>query len=252
MTPQPQHTLLVTSIADEASCVMREAMLDRGGWEVDTGQGLRLYRHERTPTWMIDLDAPMLGADNLDEAFEAKVLREQGGEVSNVIFLSKHAAASGQPALTVHPIGVPNPTAKAEFGGRSGKCVPPNPYMARCLRILHEVAQERGMTEEFDITLEATHHGNVCSGPWLDSPSMFVEIGSSEEHWGRKDAASAWGEVSEFGLSIQADSGDISPLKNSYKRTQVLVGLGGGHYAPKHGDLARKEGFFMASPPDRP
>jgi D-aminoacyl-tRNA deacylase len=55
--------------------------------------GVRLLKHERGIT----------EEDNLDQRW-----REATGEhVSEVVFLSKHTAASNRPALTVHPIGPP-------------------------------------------------------------------------------------------------------------------------------------------------
>jgi D-aminoacyl-tRNA deacylase len=41
------------------------------------------------------------------------------------------------------------------------------------------------------ITLEATHHG-----PITNKPTMFLEIGSTEEYWKRQDAAQVMALVS--------------------------------------------------------
>ena len=54
-------------------------------------------------------------------------------------------------------------------------------------RRLDRIANESGLIEEFEVTLETTHHG-----PLLDTPTLFIEIGSTEEHWGRTDAAEVW------------------------------------------------------------
>ena len=43
---------------------------------------------------------------------------------------------------------------------------------------MRNIAKEDKLDEEYDITLEATHHG-----PLLDSPTLYLEIGSDEERW---------------------------------------------------------------------
>ena len=70
------------------------------------------------------------------------------GAVDEVIFLSRHAAESGRPCLTVHPIGTPS-TARADperFGGRPGRCPPPNLRMASLLRRVKAHAESLNVT----------------------------------------------------------------------------------------------------------
>lgn len=134
-----------------------------------------------------------------------------------VIFLSRHASESGRPCLTVHPIGTPSAlrTDLPRFGGRPGRCVPPNLRMASLLRRVKKTAAKRGLllgrssdesnppsTErgsgqgggggggDFEVSPEATHHG-----PWLETPAAFIEIGSREPDWERSDAARVWAEA---------------------------------------------------------
>jgi D-aminoacyl-tRNA deacylase len=67
--------------------------------------------------------------------------------------------------------------------------------------------------DEFEIVQECTHHG-----PQLSKPCMFIEIGSSETEWKRRDA----GEIIANAVNFIA----INPPK---KHKSVIV-LGGGHY----------------------
>tara|TARA_B100001029_G_scaffold143601_1_gene123449 strand:- start:231 stop:722 length:492 start_codon:yes stop_codon:yes gene_type:complete len=72
---------------------------------------------------------------------------------------------------------------------------------------------------------------------------MFIEIGSSETHWGRVDAAEAWADVMEIGLGLDGGEGvgkwdSIPPEDRSTEK--VMIGIGGGHYAPRHTDVLRK------------
>jgi len=87
-------------------------------------------------------------------------------------FISKHVATQGRASLTVHPIGN---FSKAEFGGEDCKlCICPSLFLKTILRNLTEYAKD----SEFEVTTETTHHG-----PYLEKPVLFVELGSTEEHW---------------------------------------------------------------------
>jgi D-aminoacyl-tRNA deacylase len=64
--------------------------------------------------------------------------------------------------------------------------------------------------------------------------------GSAEEFWTRTDAAHLWARVlcEQLGL---ADA-HAREQQEQHADSVVLVCLGGGHYAPKHGDLVRALG----------
>lgn len=169
---------------------------------------------------------------------------------TEIIYLSRHAAASGKPSLTIHPIGNPgqplpaagaDSTERAEHGGIPGKCVPPSPRMAPLFRSLYAaVKDDAGLAEEFEVTLEATHHG-----PWHANgvPCCFVEIGSKDEDWGREDAAEVWAGVLERSLGLalpgKGSGGGSDQATSPAKPKAMVVGLGGGHYVPKMNDLLR-------------
>ncbi len=130
-----------------------------------------------------------------------------------VIFPSVHSASSGIPALTVHPIGNYH---DALYGGEAGKLVPSCPYlMSDMLRAIKANCTIPGYT----ICFEATHHG-----PFLETPSLFLEIGSDESCWGREDAA-----------EIQSKVLDSVREKNDFVN---VIGIGGGHYTPRFTELA--------------
>ncbi|KAL2455091.1 D-aminoacyl-tRNA deacylase [Abeliophyllum distichum] len=129
-------------------------------------------------------DNSIVREDHLDRRWE-----EATGEVvDEVIFLSRHTAVSNRPALTIHPIGVPHLQEGDVLpaGGKPGWAAPPNPRIGPWLRLLKGIAESHNLTPEFEVTLEATHHG-----PKLTHPQCFVEIGSTEEYWKRQDAAQA-------------------------------------------------------------
>ncbi|HPD08453.1 MAG TPA: D-aminoacyl-tRNA deacylase [Methanomassiliicoccales archaeon] len=194
--------LLVASAPDPASLNIRDRLLEMGEWqECGTFRGQRCYRLR--DMLMVSFDDLHLHLDLVDrlvgEALEV--------EIGEVVFLSKHRAASGRPTLTVHPIGN---FGRAEYGGRDGTLVPASPaFMSGLLRALSVSA--KGLP--FEVSYEVTHHG-----PYLEMPTTFVEIGSDEGGWGNQEAGKA---VTRALLGwVPADG-------------PTVVGVGGGHYAPR-------------------
>ncbi|KAI7986480.1 D-aminoacyl-tRNA deacylase [Camellia lanceoleosa] len=157
-------TLVVATTIDPASIGPASALLSMPGWYPSpllqnmssfTNRAVRLLKH--------------------DKSIEAT-----GEVVDEVIFLSKHTATSNRPALTVHPIGTKTmligmPHLRQDevppAGGKPGWAAPPNPRIGPWLWLLKAIAESHNLTPEFEVTLEATHHG-----PEINSPTMFVEI----------------------------------------------------------------------------
>tara|TARA_S200000501_G_scaffold85063_1_gene77687 strand:+ start:8992 stop:9969 length:978 start_codon:yes stop_codon:yes gene_type:complete len=216
-------SLLVVSDLDVGSTIQGDVLLSRGGWiEMDSVHEARVWHHSRSSVHLWWRNESHLFSDNLDETYS----NHTGFEISEVLFLSRHVAASGLPSLTLHAIGVlgAEPLGEvAEYGGRNGYAVPPSPRFASLFRRLNRIAKGHGLTDEFDITLETTHHG-----PFLMTPSLFIEIGSTPEHWGREDAANVWADVLSEELGLE------STISISQSNEVVMVGIGGGHYAPRH------------------
>ena len=149
--------------------------------------------------------------------------KSTGEKPTEVIFPSRHSAASGNASLTLHPIGtmqVPSEITP-EYGGRPADCPPPNPRLAAWWRELNRVGAD---FNGFDLTLETTHHG-----PWIETPSMFIEIGSTAATWGHKRAAELLAGIIFRGLGLDGGEG----LGEWDGTGQVVVTLGGGHYAPR-------------------
>lgn len=206
--------LMVCSTEDEASVNIRDALAAAGGWkEEGTFRGRPTM--VRGELLMVTIDTLHIYAEDLDREVEEGT----GRPVDEVVFLSRHRAASGKPTLTVHPIGN---WGRADFGGRAGTLVPPAPALMTSL--LGEVRRNaEGLP--FEVAFEVTHHG-----PFLSRPTLFIEIGSSEATWGDKDAAAA---IARSLLDVDV------------QRHPVAIGIGGGHYAPRFTEVAlsRKVSF---------
>lgn len=204
--------LVLVSRADPASTNIRDALLDAGGWD-DAGSFRGLPVRRNGAFLMAEISDMHIEADGIDAAMKAAGIR-----FDSMLVASRHRAASGKPALTVHPIGN---FGEAEVGGKARTLVPSAPLlMSRVLRRLS--AEAKGLRHE--VTFEATHHG-----PCLDTPTAFVEIGTDEDAWndpdlGRRVARSIM-------AAAEPSIGDAAP---------TLVMLGGSHYAPRATDLVRR------------
>lgn len=199
--------VFVASEADEASLCQRKALLALAPWrDGPLFEGSPTYR--RGEVVLASIREHHLYRDHLDRDLAAAL----GERVDLMVYLSKHRSESRTPSLTVHAVGNP---ARAELGGRSGTLVPAAPsWMTGALRRLRREAA--GLP--YQVTFEATHHG-----PYLESPTFYIEQGSTEKEWADPDAAAA---IARTLLNLEAPE---SP---------VAVGFGGGHYAPRHTDVA--------------
>ncbi|KAK2989243.1 hypothetical protein RJ640_013191 [Escallonia rubra] len=229
-------TLVVATTTDPASIGPASALLAMPGWHPGplvedmpsfVNREVRLLKHDNS----------IVKEDHLDKRWEAAT----GEVVDEVIFLSKHTAISNRPALTVHPIGVPHlrEDEVSPAGGKPGWAAPPNPRIGPWLRLLKTIAESHNLLPEFEVTLEATHHG-----PETNSPTMFVEIGSTEEYWKRQDAAQAIALLVWEGLGLGGGVA-VGDWSRNNGENKVLLGLGGGHYVPRHMDIVLKYGIWV-------
>ncbi len=200
--------LLVCSLEDSASVNIRDRLVESANWkEQGCFQDRPVLMHGNDA--LVTIEERHLFADNIDQ----RVTDATNLDVECVVFLSRHKAASGIPTLTVHPIG--NFAMKAEFGGKPGMLVRSAPdLMTSLLRSMQTNASGLG----YQISFEVTHHG-----PSLSTPTLYIEIGSSEAQWPDVKAGEALAR-SLLGVEI-------------LKATKV-IGLGGGHYAPRFSEAA--------------
>ena len=112
--------------------------------------------------------------------------------------------------------------------------MPPSPRFSAIYSALREESSKSELADEFEVSLETTHHG-----PVLTKPTLYLEIGSTESEWIRKDAAMLWAAVISRVLGLS----DKSPEGEWFGEGDVMIGLGGGHYAPRHSDIAIRSGL---------
>jgi D-aminoacyl-tRNA deacylase len=97
-----QHIILIIINGDDiASTNQADKLLEMGQWNtLDNIEGNIAYSLNNVRMWI--LPGGVLFEDDLDLRWQ----NETGELVSEVIFPSRHAAASGQASLTIHPIGI--------------------------------------------------------------------------------------------------------------------------------------------------
>ena len=220
--------LIAVNGDDIASTNQAKYLLESVSWNRrEDVESYASYEIQNVRMWF--LPNRILWEDHLDRRWNSAT----GETVAEVIFPSRHAAASGKPCLTLHPIGVPHHPLGEEppFGGRAGFAPPPNTRLAPWWRLLHQ-KWENYAIPEFSLSLEVTHHG-----PILDVPALFIEVGSTEPYWPNEEAARLLADIMIEGLGINGTIQSES-WSETNKDEPVLVTLGGGHYAPKANKLA--------------
>ncbi len=214
--------VIVISHPDPASTNIRDRLLELVEWVELTplnGQPVRA----RNGQVMIEIADQHLYHDMLGQQAEEHLeeyMKEHNEEkIDCLIYASRHRSKSGQPTLTVHPLGIYAPT--ADFGGKPRTLIPTAPgLMSQALRLLQANVGDL----DFQVLFEVSHHG-----PHLSTPALFIEIGSDESQWPRKDAAEV---IAKTILSM-------APISMASHDYPVAIGVGGGHYAPRFSDLVR-------------
>jgi len=200
---------------------MKKGLLEKSDWE-EIGEffGNIVYRNSNMKKIIIiTINDNKITHENIEKEVNEKL--KINPKVA--IFLSRHRSKSGKPTLTTHPIGN---YSEALFGGREKTLSISSPkIMTHLLRIMKKNADQNKMYHQ--LCFEVTHHG-----PYMSIPTLYVEVGSTEEEW-----------VKEKPSFILSES-ILELLKNYHyeddfkEKIPVLIGIGGGHYAPRFTDVA--------------
>ncbi|MBP7119959.1 MAG: D-tyrosyl-tRNA(Tyr) deacylase [Methanolinea sp.] len=182
---------LVSSRQDPGGSTIHSALL---GLLSKPHQPYALEKHELSHCHVRDR---LIYQDNIDRELDSDL----------IIFLSRHSSVNPVPVLTVHVTG--NITT-ADFGGSERVLAFAAPgWMHAILRGLHT-----RRPEGYRVAYEVTHHGPSD----LATPSLFVEVGSTEKEWRDEVAGIA---VAQTVLTADPD------------RSIPLIGFGGTHYAAR-------------------
>ena len=167
--------------------------------EAGAGKELPLCRHDLS---FHEVEGRLIAQDHLDRSLDTDL----------IFFLSRHSSMNPIPVLTVHVTGNTGP---AELGGMPSSLAPAAPeWMHAILCNLSSHAPPG-----YRVSYEVTHHGPTE----LETPSLFVEIGSTEKEWHDPLAGEA---VARSVLAAQPGT----PIN--------LLGIGGTHYARRETEIA--------------
>jgi D-aminoacyl-tRNA deacylase len=215
VSPQGEPaTVILASTTDLASRTLADALVEAEGFQ---STGVNLLGHpvfQKDSYLLARFEGMIVHPPPLDDYFNPQAY----------IFLSRHSAESGIASLTAHTTG--NFSAEAKFGGAGRELSRADPSLLK--NYLISLVRHREEVKEYEITMEATHHGPTA----LQKPVLFVELGSSEKYWGDKKAAAVVGRALMESLREKGIWG------------KVAIGFGGTHYSEKftkllvEGDMA--------------
>ncbi len=209
MEPLRPRLAIVYSIRDPAGSGAAGRLLELVGGE-------RGSCPRASACWILEgLGGIMLAGYDADTINLEFIDETPDPQADAVVVLSRHSASSGRPSLTTHHTG--NPTAST-LGGEPYRLAVSAPPLSRALlRAYRAEAESRGLLGEYEVTLEATHHGPT--GP--RKPLVFVEIGSTPDRWRDLRAQEAMAAA-----VARTASGGLEPC-------EAAVGFGETHYPQK-------------------
>ncbi|MFW5939068.1 MAG: D-aminoacyl-tRNA deacylase [Halolamina sp.] len=203
---------IVVSRADRASLHIGEQLLAQGEWteheddQPDAVGGGTFHRDG--PFELREFDELHIHLDDPAPAFS--------DDLHLLVFVSRHSGETGA-LLTGHFTGN---FGAAAYGGEDRTLAETAPSALSA----YIGALSAHAPEGYDVAIEGTHHGPTA----LDTPAMFAELGSGDEQWDDPDGARA---VAQAVLSLRG--------VDAHRERQV-VGIGGGHYAPRFGRIVRE------------
>jgi D-aminoacyl-tRNA deacylase len=213
--------LIISSAEDPASTHIKNSLLEQTTWkEQGVFYQTPVFRHSSMKNLiMVTIPDKKIRHEHID----TEVQEQLHITPKIAIFLSRHRSKTGEPTLTVHPIGN---YGEAQFGGQPKTLIPTAPrMMTHLLRLMKKNLQSTDLA--YKVCYEVTHHG-----PFLKTPTLFAEVGSTEVQWQQKEPARV---IATSLLELL----QIYQYEEEFpKDIPVLLGLGGGHYAPRFTDIA--------------
>ncbi len=180
-------------------------------------------------------DGVVMGGFGVDDVLFEFLDRSPDPSAEAVIVLSRHESSSRTRSLTVHFTG--NPTDEARFGGRPRELsYAPADLGMKLLEAYAREAESLGLRGEYEVTLEATHHGPTGNS----MPLVFIEVGSTEAEWSDRRALEAMASAVESALAgtVPSCTTGVGFGSTHYPRTFTSIELRGeacfGHIISKH------------------
>jgi D-aminoacyl-tRNA deacylase len=159
---------------------------------------------------------------------EHNLSQERISQFDFIIFASRHKSEVPMKTLSIH---APGNFKEIWGGGKPGKLCPASAQFNKFLFENIKKFQKEYDLNNYNLTLEVTHHG-----PLIEKPCVFIEVGGSENEW--KDKRAAF-------ILAKAISETIENFKeNEY--LEIAIGIGGPHYAPGFNSLQEESNVAFA------
>ncbi|MFO8016974.1 MAG: D-aminoacyl-tRNA deacylase [Candidatus Woesearchaeota archaeon] len=238
MDDSPMRIAVIASTRDPAGMNIKDKLLEQGFEETeDEFDGHKVYvfrdaerqgdsgpgEEEAREARLYTTDTDSVKCENIDER-----ISETGFRPDLLIFATKHAAESGIRSLSVH---VQGNWGRADLGGRERQlCIAPASYLRAALLKLDELNEQLSGQEgdKFSVIQECTHHG-----PYVETPSMFIEIGSKDPEWRDPEA----------GRIIARTI--ISLIREKPTPCRAIFGIGGMHHTPEFSKIIRRKDYAV-------
>lgn len=209
---------IITSEKDIASMNIRKCLLSMPEIFRETEEEFdsnKVYYYAKGNAKLYTIKCDSVNAEELDKKIVCDML----------IFATKHKSDSGRRVLSVHAPGNWN---KAMLGGKEkALCIAPAQHLKYAMKKLEEYSKE----SSYEVSCEQTHHG-----PYLDVPTMFIEIGSGKEQW----------EDSETAMMIANTIIDLTMMNpERYDKEKSAVFFGGIHYNAGANKVFLRTGYMV-------
>jgi len=168
-------------------------------------------------SYLIEEDS--INAENIDE-------REEFENYDFFIFATKHQSKKGRKSLSVH---APGNWKDTKFGGKQGKLCMTSAFF---LKKLFLNLNEENNNQDYETTLEVTHHG-----PFLKKPCCFIEIGSSEKEWQNKNAGK---------VIVKTINKTIKEFQEITRNWVPAIGIGGLHYCQSFNKIQKNSKYALS------
>lgn len=166
------------------------------------------------------IDGDMLNSNNLDHELIKKF--------DLVIFASRHKSEKPEKTLSIH---CPGNFKEIWGGGEKGRLSLGSALFNKFLFETLQREKDESKLDKYRVTLEVTHHG-----PLIDVPSVFIEVGGSEEEW--KDRRASFVIAKTIRYAIE----NFKP--NEYR--EIGIGIGGPHYCPSFNKIQSNSNAAIA------
>lgn len=201
--------------------------LDKAGTNITT----QLSQFKKNPlASVLQKDAPGFDFYLVDKEiiYTENLDLEKISKYDFIIFASKHKSEKNMKAITVHTVGN---WREANFGGAKGKASKTSAVFIKNLFENLHLNCEKSAIKGYDITMEATHHG-----PLIEKPSVFIEIGSTENEYNDRRAG--------FAVAKTIAETIESFKENPYN--EIAVAIGGGHYCKNFNEIQEKSNVAIS------